>query len=74
MSNNVDEKKKKLIEGKKTKKKKEATQKSFEEKRETQLALDKDGGDVCKEDLPALDATLNKATSNTKPKFKPQFA
>ena len=77
MSNNVDEKEKKSKEGKKTKKtkkKKEATQKSFEEERETQLALDKDGGDVCNENLPALDATLNKATTNTRANFKPEFA
>ena len=80
MSNKLDEKEatkeKKLTEGKKkTKKtkKKGAAKKSFEEQRETELALDKDGGETYTENSPAFDETL-KASTNTKPNFKAEFA
>ena len=37
------------------------------------MALDKDGGEICNEDTPAPDVTIEKST-NTKPNFKAEFA
>ena len=71
---NTDTNKNKSKNGKKKKKKKkQVTKKSFEEEREDNLALDKDGGEICNEDTPAPDVTIEKST-NTKPNFKAEFA
>ena len=68
---NTDTNKNKSKKGKKNKK--EITKKSFEEEREENLALDKDGGEICNDDPPTLDATIEKS-NNTKPNFKAEFA
>ena len=67
-------KKKKNAKGTKSRKKKEpvATNKSYEEVSEAQLALDKDGGEICNDDSLATDTTL-KTSTNTKPNFKAEF-
>lgn len=48
------------------------TNKSYEEVSEAQLALDKDGGEICNDDSLAIDTTL-KTSTNTKSNFKAEF-